>query len=55
MWPRGPCRTTKKQVHRDHIYPTMYQRGAHYVIDPIADMIPVLDDIEARLRRGENP
>ena len=42
-----------KQAHRDRIYPTMYQRGAHYVIDSIADMIPVLDDIEARLKRGE--
>ncbi|MBC8337382.1 MAG: phosphonoacetaldehyde hydrolase [Rhodospirillales bacterium] len=44
-----------KQAHRDRIYPTMYQRGAHYVIDSIADMIPVLDDIEARLKRGEKP
>lgn len=44
-----------KQKHRDRIYPTMYQRGAHYVVDSIADLIPVFDDIEARLRRGENP
>jgi phosphonoacetaldehyde hydrolase len=33
----------------------MYQRGAHYVIDSIANLMPCLDDIEARLRRGENP
>ena len=44
-----------KQAHRDRIYPTMYQRGAHYVVDSIADLMPVLDDIEARLKRGENP
>lgn len=44
-----------KQKHRDRIYPTMYQRGAHYVIDSIADLIPCLDDIEARLKRGEKP
>ena len=44
-----------KQKHRDRIYPTMYQRGAHYVIDSIADLMPCLDDIEARLRRGEKP
>jgi len=44
-----------KQAHRDRIYPTMYQRGAHYVIDSIADMIPVLDDIELRLKQGEKP
>lgn len=29
--------------------------GAHYVIDSLADVPPVLDDIEARLRRGEKP
>lgn len=44
-----------KQKHRDRIYPTMYQRGAHYVIDSIANLMPCLDDIETRLRRGENP
>jgi phosphonoacetaldehyde hydrolase len=44
-----------KQKHRDRIYPTMYQRGAHYVIDSIADLIPCLDDIGARLKRGERP
>jgi len=44
-----------KQAHRDRIYPTMYQRGAHYVVDSIADLMPVLDDIEARLKRGEKP
>ena len=44
-----------KQKHRDRIYPTMYQRGAHYVVDSIADLVPCLDDIEARLNRGEKP
>lgn len=44
-----------KQKHRDRIYPTMYQRGAHYVVDSIADLVPVLDDIEMRLKRGEKP
>jgi phosphonoacetaldehyde hydrolase len=29
--------------------------GAHYVIDGLADALPILDDIEARLRRGEKP
>jgi phosphonoacetaldehyde hydrolase len=33
----------------------MYQVGAHYVVDSIADVMPVLDDIEARLKRGEKP
>ena len=44
-----------QQKHRDRIYPTMYQRGAHYVIDSIADLMPCLDDIETRLKRGEKP
>jgi phosphonoacetaldehyde hydrolase len=30
-------------------------RGAHYVVDSVADLLPVLDDIEARLARGERP
>jgi phosphonoacetaldehyde hydrolase len=29
--------------------------GAHYVIDSVADLMPVLSDIEARLRKGELP
>jgi phosphonoacetaldehyde hydrolase len=29
--------------------------GAHYVVDGIADVPAVLDEIEARLRRGERP
>jgi len=29
--------------------------GAHYVIDSVADLLPVLDAIEARLARGETP
>ena len=44
-----------QQKHRDRIYPTMYQRGAHYVVDSIADLVPCLDDIELRMRRGDKP
>ena len=44
-----------KQAHRDRIYPTTYQHGAHYVIDSIADLMPCLNVIEARLKRGEKP
>ena len=29
--------------------------GAHYVIDSVADLLPVLDLIEGRLARGERP
>jgi phosphonoacetaldehyde hydrolase len=33
----------------------LLQAGAHYVIQSIADVLPVLDDIEARMGRGEKP
>ncbi len=29
--------------------------GAHYVVDSLADILPVLDGIEARLAAGEKP
>jgi len=29
--------------------------GAHYVIDGVADLMPVLFEIEGRLARGERP
>ena len=33
----------------------MRQAGAHYVVDGIADVLPLLDDINSRLARGERP
>jgi phosphonoacetaldehyde hydrolase len=36
-------------------YRRMHQTGAHYVVDGIGDVLPVLDDIDARLARGERP
>lgn len=29
--------------------------GAHFVIDSVADMLPVIDEIESRLRAGQTP
>ncbi len=40
---------------RQGAYTRMYQSGAHYVVDSIADIMPCIDDIEARLARGERP
>ena len=40
---------------RDGAASRLYQSGAHYVVDSIADILPCLDDIEARLTRGEQP
>jgi len=45
----------ERERRRQAAYARMYQTGAHYVIDSIADITPCLDDIEARLRRGERP
>ena len=33
----------------------MEQAGAHYVVDGIGDCDPIIDDINARLARGERP
>jgi phosphonoacetaldehyde hydrolase len=36
-------------------YERMRAAGAHYVVDSIADVPPLLDEIDARLARGERP
>ena len=33
----------------------LYQTGAHYVVDGITDVLPILDLIDERLARGERP
>ena len=40
---------------RERAYTRMRQVGAHYVVDSIAEVMPCLDDIEARMARGERP
>ena len=45
----------EQQTRRELAYQRMNMVGAHYVVDTIADLIPCLDDIEARLARGEKP
>jgi len=44
-----------RERRRGAAYGRMHQTGAHYVVDSIADIMPCLDDIEARLERGERP
>ncbi len=39
----------------DEVYQKLYRAGAHYVVDGLADILPVLDDIETRLAHGEKP
>jgi phosphonoacetaldehyde hydrolase len=45
----------QQESYRARAYRRMRQSGAHYVVDTIADLIPCLDDIQARVRRGEKP
>ena len=40
---------------RERAYQRMYQSGAHYVVDGIWDALPILDQINERLARGERP
>lgn len=39
----------------ERAYARMRAAGAHYVVDGLADVPPLLDDIDARLARGERP
>lgn len=49
------CSAATQQELRTKAYSKMNAAGAHYVIDSIADLPVVLDDIEQRLARGEKP
>ena len=44
-----------QQARREAATAALRTAGAHYVIDSVADLLPVIDDIEARLMRGERP
>jgi phosphonoacetaldehyde hydrolase len=38
-----------------HAHRRLREVGAHYVVDAITDVLPILDQIDARLARGERP
>jgi len=44
-----------REQKRKRAYTRMAQAGAHYVVDGIGDVPPLLDEINARLARGERP
>ncbi len=44
-----------REIRRDRAWERMKSCGAHYVVDTIADLMPCIDDIEARIARGEKP
>jgi phosphonoacetaldehyde hydrolase len=45
----------ERQRKRDRAYLRMYQSGAHYVVDSIAELTPCLEDIQKRIAAGERP
>jgi phosphonoacetaldehyde hydrolase len=45
----------EQETKRSRDYARMRQCGAHYVVDTIADLMPCIDDIQERIRRGETP
>jgi phosphonoacetaldehyde hydrolase len=45
----------EQKARRARAYTRMEQCGAHYVVDTIAEIMPCIEDIQARIRRGEAP
>lgn len=45
----------ERSVLRRRADAELERAGAHYVIDSVADLMPVIDRIEGRLARGERP
>ena len=39
----------------DHAYGRLLRAGAHYVVDSVAELPGILDEIEGALARGERP
>jgi len=44
-----------RELKRQRAYTRMAQAGAHYVVDNIADVPPLIDAINERMARGERP
>jgi phosphonoacetaldehyde hydrolase len=45
----------EQRIKRERAHRRLQQAGAHYVVDSIADLAPCIDDIQARIHRGERP
>ncbi|MEK6666587.1 MAG: phosphonoacetaldehyde hydrolase [candidate division NC10 bacterium] len=45
----------ERKARSTRAYERMRQGGAHYVVDTIADILPRIDAIDARLAQGEKP
>ncbi|MDQ0470887.1 phosphonoacetaldehyde hydrolase [Labrys wisconsinensis] len=47
--------TEERRKRSDAAYAALHAAGADYVIDSVADLLPVIDSIEKRLAAGERP
>ena len=45
----------ERRVKRERAHRRLAQAGAHHVVDSIAELLPCIDDIQARIARGETP
>lgn len=45
----------EQRAKRERAHRRLAQAGAHYVVDSIAELLPCIDDIQARIARGEAP
>jgi phosphonoacetaldehyde hydrolase len=45
----------ERETRRRRAHERMRMAGAHHVVDTIADLLPCINDVEARLARGEKP
>lgn len=49
------CTPEEVAAHRDRAAWTLRSAGAHHVVDSVADLLPVIEEIAARRARGERP
>jgi len=47
--------TDDKNATLDHAKAVMREHDAHYVIESVADVLPVIEKIEAHITQGEQP
>jgi len=53
QWARLP--PDEQATRLEHARHRLQDAGAHYVIDTLADILPILDQIDARLEAGDRP
>ena len=48
-------RESERSARRRRAVAELQRAGAHYAIDSVADLMPIVDRIEGRLARGDRP